>query len=168
MKKVALAACLGLLLFASHESSVYSHCEIPCGIYGDVTRISLLYENIATVEKSMSQITALTKEKPANVNQVIRWVNNKEKHCDEIQHIVTQYFMTQRIKPKAESDGKAHAKYLAQLTTLHQMLIHAMKSKQTTDVAHVKHLRDAVQRLSGLYFSKEDLEHIKGHHPEGK
>ncbi len=139
----------------------FSHCEIPCGIYGDGMRISMLYENITTVEKSMTKIRELSVEKAANWNQLVRWVQNKEDHANRIQHIVTQYFMTQRIKP-------TNKKYVAQLKALHGLLIHAMKAKQTTDLAHVGHLRNLVGELSAAYFSAEDLKHIKSHHPDGK
>ena len=132
MKKLLLATLLGLpVVFLSYRT-VSSHCEIPCGIYGDTTRFSLLYEHIATVEKSMQQIIALSKAESANnstnSNQLARWVKNKEEHANEIQHIVTQYFMTQRVKPKDTSDTK----YVKHLTLLHKILVHAMKSKQTT------------------------------------
>ncbi len=140
---------------------VHSHCEIPCGIYGDVMRISALYEDIATIEKSMNQIMELSKAKEPNWNQLVRWVTNKEEHANKVQHIVTQYFMTQRLKPD-------NAKYIKLLTTLHAMLIEAMKTKQTTDLSHVGKLRHLVGELSKDYFSEQDLKHIRQHHPEGK
>jgi hypothetical protein len=44
------------------------------------------------------------------------------------------------------------------------MLIHAMKAKQTTDQGHVEKLRSLVEKFSGLYFSDEELEHLREHH----
>ena len=32
---------------------------------------------------------------------------NKEEHANQLQHIVTQYFMTQRIKPVDQKDEAA-------------------------------------------------------------
>jgi nickel superoxide dismutase len=81
----------------------------------------------------------------ANSNQLVRWVSNKESHATEIQHIVSQYFMTQRIKADQE-------KYTEKLTALHQMLLAAMKCKQTTDVSHVKELRTLLKKFEILYF----------------
>ena len=164
MKKVTaalLTLTLITLITLPTIRFAYSHCEIPCGVYGDTMRISMLYENITTVEKSMNKIMELSAESKPNWNQLVRWVGNKEKHADDIQHIVTQYFMTQRLKT-------ANKKYVKILTTLHQMLIHAMKAKQSTDLAHVGHLRHLVAELSKNYFSAEDLKHIQEHHPEGK
>ncbi|MDP6988585.1 MAG: hypothetical protein QF903_03820 [Planctomycetota bacterium] len=39
-----------------------------------------------------------------------------------------------------------------------------MKCKQTTDGAHVTNLRETALSFSAIYFSAEDLEHIRGHH----
>lgn len=162
--KASLVVLVAVVLTLGTERIVRSHCEIPCGIYGDTTRIDLLYEDIATVEKSMKQVTELkSASPPPNINQLVRWVSNKEEHANKIQHIVTQYFMTQRVKPKPVGDA-GHKKYITQLTSLHGMLIHAMKAKQTTDVEHAKHLRRLVDQFSAAYFNAEDLAHIRSHH----
>ena len=94
-KKLALLTALAVAVVFG--SLAYSHCQVPCGIYGDDTRFKLLAEHIATIEKSMVQIGENMNQDPPNGNQIVRWVNNKEKHADEISHIVTYYFMAQRI-----------------------------------------------------------------------
>ena len=133
-----------------------AHCEIPCGIYGDETRIKLLNEHIDTVEKSMKQIAELSTSQQKNYNQIVRWVVNKEEHCNKIQHIVTQYFMTQRIKPVGPAGEKpAKRKYVTQLTLLHQMLVHAMKAKQTTDAVHTRKLRDLIHQFEHAYLERK-------------
>ena len=120
MKKLIFGLLVGLLFLSFSITNVSAHCEIPCGIYDDQLRTQLIAEHATTIEKSMKQIIELSKAEPANYNQIVRWVSNKEKHATEIQHIVSQYFMTQRIKP----DQK---KYLEKLIVLHKMLITAMK-----------------------------------------
>ena len=102
------------IVLITTASNVYAHCEIPCGIYDDHMRISMLRENLATVEKSMKQIIDLSKASPVDYNQIVRWTVNKEEHATKIQYIVTQYFMTQRIKP-TESDRDAYEKKLSLL-----------------------------------------------------
>jgi nickel superoxide dismutase len=139
------------LLFSS--ASAWAHCEIPCGIYGDDLRFSLIEENLTTVEKSMQQIEALSGD-PANINQLTRWVNNKEVHADQIREIVTQYFLTQRIKIPADGDGAAYKAYSKKVVLLHQMMVYAMKCKQTTDVANVKKLHDLAHEFKGMYQAK--------------
>ncbi|MBT8346608.1 MAG: superoxide dismutase, Ni [Desulfofustis sp.] len=136
-----LIVSLSALLFST--GSVLAHCEIPCGIYDDEMRMSLILEHAGTIEKSMTQINEL--EKGGNANQLVRWVTNKETHANEVQHIVTQYFLTQRIK----FDAPDYAKKLA---ALHEMLVYAMKCKQTTDVTNVEMLRQSAEKFHKLYF----------------
>jgi nickel superoxide dismutase len=142
--KVLLGGLLGMLLFSSQA---VAHCEIPCGIYDDELRMTMLREHITTIEKSMHKIIALEKKGSQNANQLTRWVVNKENHADELQEIVSQYFMTQRLKLNAKN-------YQAKLQTLHEMLRAGMKSKQTTDLGQVKRLRELVDQFEKAYFSK--------------
>jgi len=134
---------LGTLLFIT--SFVAAHCEIPCGIYDDEARMGLLAEHITTMEKSMKTITDLQNTQPLNYNQLVRWIMNKENHADAFQEIVSQYFMTQRIKTDMKNYNKI-------LTVLHRMLIYAMKCKQTTDLSHIETLRTLLKELQALYF----------------
>lgn len=140
------------LLFAG---PAFSHCEIPCGIYGDEIRFDMMEENIITIEKSMKMIVKLSKEKEINYNQLVRWVNNKENHASEIQHIVFQYFMTQRITPVSKNHSAEHNEYINQLTLLHEMLVYAMKAKQTTDLGNVEKLRSLLADFRTIYFGKK-------------
>jgi nickel superoxide dismutase len=144
MEKKYLLLVAALLLVFFNTAEVRAHCEIPCGIYDDEMRINMIAEHITTIEKAMKQIVQLGGEKQTNHNQLARWVVNKEYHANELQHIVTQYFMTQRIKPDAN-------KYAEKLTLLHKMLIHAMKCKQTTDLNHIATLRSLSKAFQDLY-----------------
>jgi nickel superoxide dismutase len=150
MKTVIILFICFLISFCSIPSAS-SHCELPCGIYGDAARFTMLEEDIATVEKSMAMITELSKEGQKNYNQIVRWVTNKEKHADLIQECVSQYFMTQRVKPFDEAKPAEHKKYLKELTLLHEMLIYAMKAKQTTDQTNVEKLRSLLQVFKTSY-----------------
>ncbi|MEM7165194.1 MAG: superoxide dismutase [Ni] [Planctomycetota bacterium] len=163
MLRCTVAIFAVTLLLAGVAGVAYSHCEIPCGIYNDQTRVSLLKEHVTTIEKSMSQLEALSgKGDPQSINQIVRWVENKESHANEIQEIVTQYFLTQRVKAKPAGDA-GHGKYVTQTTTLHQMLVAAMKCKQTVDKKHCAELRRLIDQFSNAYFSKADLDHMKQH-----
>jgi len=148
MKKIFYQILIGFSLVFLFSVQAFAHCEIPCGIYDDEMRINLINEHIVTVEKSMNQIIILEKEEHHNSNQLVRWIMNKEHHADEIQEIVTQYFMTQRIKLDTKNYDK-------KLGLLHQMLIYSMKCKQTTDLTNVIKLKDIVNRFEALYFKKE-------------
>ncbi|MFG0319718.1 MAG: superoxide dismutase [Ni] [Planctomycetota bacterium JB042] len=164
MKSTAKSVLATVLVLAA-AGAAFTHCEIPCGIYGDQTRITLLYEDVQTVEKSMEQIRELSGKNDAqSINQVVRWVSNKDAHASKIQETVTQYFMTQRVKPK--DAGEDQDRYLQQITALHGMLVQAMKAKQTVDSKHCEKLRKLIDQFSAAYFSEEDLKHIREHHGE--
>lgn len=145
---------LGLFLISAILSNnAFSHCEVPCGIFDDEVRAKLILEHVTTIEKAMKQIDKLSKDPQKNANQITRWVYNKEKHAVELQHIVTQYFMTQRIKPVDKSDAKAYQKYQSQLEQLHHMLFFAMKAKQSTDTGHIAKLKEIHAAFKKSYFT---------------
>jgi nickel superoxide dismutase len=111
-------------------------------------------EHVTTIEKSMTEINRAGKEETPNSNQLVRWVNNKDSHADELAEIVTFYFMAQRVRPVPE-DGKAdHAKYVDNITLLHQILVTSMKAKQTVDVELCDQLRSLIDRFEKAYKDK--------------
>jgi len=148
MRKVLFQLSIVLLTLFALTNFVYAHCEIPCGIYDDETRVKMISEHIKTIEKSMNQISKLEKgDASQNSNQLTRWIMNKEDHANQLQEIVTQYFMTQRIKFDTKGYGK-------KLDILHHMLVYAMKCKQTTDKANVEALKKLVAEFKEIYFKK--------------
>ena len=129
-----------------------AHCQIPCGIYGDKTRFTIMEEHIATIEKAMKQITELSAEAAANQNQIVRWTVNKESHAQEIQDIVAEYFLAQRIKTPKDASGEMA--YVAHLKLLHAVTVHSMKCKQTTDLANVANLKKSLGSFKDSYLKK--------------
>jgi nickel superoxide dismutase len=146
-----LAIAASLLL---HASFAAAHCQLPCGIYDDPLRFSLLKEHIATIEKSIIQIKQLAQAEQPNLNQATRWVNNKEAHADKLAAIVTEYFLAQRIKPSDPAEAEAHATYLRRVTWLHEMIVFAMQSKQSTNIEHCVRLRTLVDMFEADYLGK--------------
>jgi nickel superoxide dismutase len=158
MKRFALTA-LALAITFAVTTTAGAHCQIPCGIYDDELRVQLIEEHLTTVEKSMNQIVALSAEDPVDYNQLVRWVGNKETHAQEIQDIVTAYFMAQRIKPPRNHDDEdAVDLYLHKLALIQHIQIHAMKAKQSTDLEQIETLRKLVAKFRKAYFG-EDTEH---------
>ena len=151
-KKIVLGAVfVSAIVFGS---LAYSHCQIPCGIYDDEARFNTMAEHITTIEKSMKLIESLSAQEKPNMNQIVRWVNNKEVHADEMSNIITYYFMAQRIKIPPEGDTKAHSAYVKNLTLLHEMLVYSMKTKQTTDLKNVEKLKSLLNQFHESYYGK--------------
>jgi hypothetical protein len=155
MSRRTLVTLAVAALTAAAASTALAHCQIPCGIYDDPARFTLMEEHITTIEKSMNQINELSKEAQPNWNQIVRWVVNKEAHADELTEIVTFYFMAQRIKPADPNDPAARAKYVREITLLHQIMVHAMKAKQTTDLEHCEALRALVGQFRASYLGEQ-------------
>ncbi len=142
-------------LFALAPRPAEAHCQIPCGIYDDQVRALLLREHVGTIEKSMKKIVELSAAEPADHNQIVRWVENKEDHADEIVEIVTAYFLSQRVKIPAEVDEKAAAAYQEKLALLHGLLVYTMKARQGTDPAVIEKLRELTAAFEVAYFGHE-------------
>ena len=155
MKKSFVYSGIFVLIIACVSCKVWAHCEIPCGIYGDDARFAGLAEDINTIEKSMNKIIELSKDPKANINQLVRWVHNKEVHADKINEVVTKYFMKQRVKPVAKSNKNEYKDYTNKLALLHQIMVHSMKAKQTTDLEHVKQMSSLVEEFHKAYHPDE-------------
>lgn len=148
MKRVATISIIGLasLIFTA---AVYAHCQVPCGVYGDQRRFETMLEDTTTIAKGMAQIAELsTKSDPLSHNQLARWVATKETHASNIQEIIADYFMTQRIKPTA--DG-----YVKKLSSAHAVMLAAMKCKQTVDPADAEALKTSILAFYEAYEGKK-------------
>ncbi|MBT3295279.1 MAG: superoxide dismutase [Verrucomicrobia bacterium] len=150
-QKMMATGCLALVCVAV---LAYAHCQVPCGIYGDSTRFTMMREHVTTIEKSMKEIEHIGAAASANSNQLVRWVSNKEAHADELARIVTAYFMAQRIKPVAVDRKEAYAKYVKEVTLLHQILVYSMKTKQSTTLEHCGELRSLIDQFEKSYTTK--------------
>ena len=147
----ALVVAIGI---SGTYQRVFAHCQIPCGIYDDGARFTLLKEHVTTIEKSMKLIDELSSSSPeSNTNQIVRWVANKEQHADEMADIVVKYFLQQRVKPASKNAGAQWEKYTQQLTLCHGLLVTSMKAKQTTDLAHVAKLRELIHDFEHSYLN---------------
>lgn len=140
---------VAVLLTAAVQS--FGHCEVPCGIYDDQARVRMMYEHIATIAKCMTEIENLSKATPPNYNQLVRWITTKDEHANQFQHTVTQYFMTQRLIPVKPDDGN-YRKYITELTLMHELLVNAMKCKQTIDPKIPEAMRNLLHKFEHSYF----------------
>jgi len=152
-KQIFITMAFFISILFIYQNS-YAHCEIPCGIYEDSLRISLINEHITTIEKSMNMINELSKQTNPNYNQLVRWVANKEEHANKIQEIVSQYFLHQRVIITDSSDKEKYKKYIKQLTSLHAIAVFSMKAKQSTDLSVVENLKKSVGEFVLVYFGE--------------
>lgn len=124
---------------------LHAHCQIPCGIYDDHARVQSMLEDATTIEKSVKLIVELSGKSDAQSNnQMVRWVVNKEQHAQNIISTISDYFLTQRVKPKQKDYAERLAKH-------HAVIIAAMKAKQNADINYVAGLKKSIEALSPYY-----------------
>jgi nickel superoxide dismutase len=151
MKSILLLAATAVFSLCV-SSKLSAHCQVPCGIYSDDTVLIDLHTHQKTIAKAMEQINELSKDAGKNANQISRWVSNKEEHATSIQNTMGQYFLAQRLK-LAEADSDKDS-YLNKLTLIHQIIVHAMKCKQTTDPGNAQKLHEAIDVFTKAYTAK--------------
>lgn len=150
MKRMLLLFAVTLLI---PNHFVAAHCEVPCGIYADQRRFEEMLEDQATIAKavtSMEEIVDRINDGPSlgDVNQVGRWTSTKESHATNTQHIIAQYFMTQRIKPSSDN-------YEKKLKAAHAVMVSAMKCKQTASESSAAALKKSILDFYRAYEGKE-------------
>jgi len=151
MKKILIFSIILILVI---PNLLMAHCQIPCGIYDDNLRISLMKEHAKTIEKSIKEIEALTTGTAKNNNQLVRWIINKDEHADKIAEIVTYYFLAQRIKEPKSTDKHENEHYVIRLKLLHKILVASMKVKQNDDIEYVNDLKKAIRKFDEEYTKK--------------
>ncbi len=147
---VVVVAMLGVAMRSG------GHCQIPCGIYDDELRLDLMEEHVETIAKAIDEINDLSEDPEENANQIARWVANKDAHADMLAEIVTDYFLQQRIKPVDDDDEDDYEEYVEQLVACHQILVAAMKTKQSADPDAAEYLEDLVEDFRDLYLGEDD------------
>ena len=132
---------------------MYVAKQVPCGIFDDPIRVTLLKEDAATCRKAVVQVNSLSGQLSAkNLNQATRWINTKEEHAQKIIACMADYCLCQRVKPAAFASDKD---YCDALKAHHAVMQAAMKAKQTVDVAACDKLEHAVADCSKMYLPAE-------------
>ena len=155
-RSLCVTAVTAGLAFAAMLSLVppraTAHCEVPCGIYDDPMRVTMLKEDATTIQKAVTSMGSLVKdsENALAMNQFVRWTTVKDDAATNIQRIVSDYFLTQRVKAVPAGDP-GHAAYLDQLAKMHAILVAAMKCKQTADPVNVQVLIDSIDAIAPMY-----------------
>ena len=144
-----------IILILLFNNRVFAHCQVPCGIYDDALRILQIKEDFNTIKKAVIKIKELSKySDEISYNQLTRWIIAKENHASNIQKIVSEYFLTQRIK-------ETNLKYIEQITTLQKLLVIAMKCKQSLDHVNVNEGLHLITSFSEVYFDSHGLKHLE-------
>merc|ERR1711879_678729 len=119
--------------------------------YDDEGRVKMLCEDAETIRKAVTNIQDLSgKTDPKSLNQIVRWINVKEDHASNMQKIVSEYFLTQKVKPVNRGE-KGFEDYRDSLVEHHKLLRAAMLCKQNADLKIVHDLDHQIEHLAQIY-----------------
>jgi len=139
---LALIVCI---IAVALPKATVAHCQVPCGIYDDHARLQGMLEDAATVKKATVLLSELAgKTDPQSKNQTVRWVLNKETHAQNIISTISDYYLTQRVKPTQDD-------YTERLEKHHAVIIAAMKAKQNADGEFADALIESIETLNMYY-----------------
>ena len=144
LAKLAFALSLVSTPFVATQTAE-AHCEVPCGIYNDGARVESMLEDAATIAKATKMMAELEGKADAqSINQMTRWVANKEQHAQKIIDTISNYFLTQRVKADQED-------YKERLVKHHTVIVAAMKAKQNADSKYATTLAESIEALTVYY-----------------
>merc|ERR1712032_278065 len=103
-----------------------------------------MVEDAATIRKAVVQCGELHKAGSLqDMHQMVRWINTKEEHAAKIMETIGTYFLAQKVK----KDLLTEQEYLECLKVHHAVMVAAMKTKQSADLAQSTHWTKQSQSL---------------------
>ncbi|CAE7782320.1 unnamed protein product [Symbiodinium sp. CCMP2456] len=124
------------------------HCQVPCGIFTDELRVQAMMEDASTIRKAVVQAQELHKAGGLqDVHQMVRWIVTKEDHAQKIMTTTADYFLAQKVKKADLSEDD----YLKRLALHHDVMVAAMKAKQSSELGPVDTLDKAIEALAPIY-----------------
>jgi nickel superoxide dismutase len=133
-----------LMRFLAPSTTVYAHCDVPCGIY-DPAQAQLAARTVARMVELIGQLdpasTAI-----ADRQKLVRCVTVKEEHAEavkrEVQVIWSDYFKPEHLE-----------KFPDLHTKVWQILKLAGKNKQNVDAEAAAQLEAAVKEFADIFWA---------------
>lgn len=139
----------GLVTWFIYTGQLYSHCQMPCGIYHD----NMVYEQIDQyIETMVKGITVLSDNKFVTLhdkNEFVRWIMTKETESNKVAELIVTYFLQQKIKPDEPDTAK-------RVVLAHRLLFHIVGIKQNIDIKMVKNFQEDWDKFKLLF-------HVEGY-----
>jgi hypothetical protein len=135
----------------NERPKTWNHCQVPCGIFDDPAIVQELQQACTTIRKAMAEsktLHATMNVEPLAMNQIVRWIQTKEEHCNKIISLVSEYMLCQRVK---RVNFATENEYMQALKLHHQVMQSAMKAKQSLNESDMDKLEQDVAQLAKLY-----------------
>lgn len=135
----------------NERPKTWNHCQVPCGIFDDPAIVQEMQQACTTIRKAMTEskiLHATMNVEPLAMNQIVRWIQTKEEHCNKIISLVSEYMLCQRVK---RVNFATENEYMQALKLHHQVMQSAMKAKQSLHESDMDKLEQDVAQLAKLY-----------------
>ncbi len=126
------------------QAHLVAHCQMPCGIYHDNMVYDQIDQYAEAMYKAVSEISSNPANSPKDRNQLVRWVLEKEKESDVATHMITSYFLQQRIKPGEEGT-------IPKVVSAQKLLYLIVKIKQNTDKQPVFEFMEEWENFKNMF-----------------
>lgn len=136
---------IGLIMISwSCPLQLMAHCQMPCGIYHDEMVFDQIDQFVETTVKAISVMQESAFSTVQDRNAFVRWVMQKDKNADETAHLITTYFLQQKIKPHEEDTTK-------RVLSAHLLLFYLVQIKQTVDYKVVNDFYEEWERFKLMF-----------------
>ncbi len=146
LKKLFLSSMCMVLCY---QSLIFSHCQMPCGIYHDDMVFDQIDQYIETTAKGITILQDSKFSTTQNRNEFMRWVMQKENSSNEVANLLVTYFLQQKIKPDEEDTAK-------RVISAHKMLFWLVQIKQSSDLEALNSFYEEWERFKLMF-------HIEGY-----
>jgi len=134
----------GITRWLKPATTVYAHCDIPCGIY-DPHQAELAARTVARMVELIGQLPKENRS-DADMQKFIRCVAIKEQHAEivkhEIQVIWSDYFKPEHVERYPDIHDRTW-----------KILKLASRNKQNIDAAAAAELEAAVKEFADIFWS---------------
>lgn len=128
---------------------LYSHCQMPCGIYHDDMVFDQIDQYIETMVKCVSILNENKFDSLQSKNECVRWILSKEKMSNETADLICTYFLQQKIKPDEPDTVK-------RLVAAHKLLADLVLIKQTAEPKYIQNFSDEWEKFKLMF-------HVEGY-----
>ena len=134
----------GITRWLKPATTVYAHCDIPCGIY-DPHQAELAARTVARMVELIGQLPKENRS-DADMQKFVRCVAIKEQHAEivkhEIQVIWSDYFKPEHVERYPDIHDRTW-----------KILKLASRNKQNVDAAAAAELEAAVKEFADIFWS---------------
>jgi hypothetical protein len=111
-----------------------------------------MWSYVSKMEEAVMKINEIAGREKPSVNEMVYWTQIKEKNCDRLREVISCNFLSERVMPDLDSDGKVDKGYENELMQLNEILLCNMKVKRTDELSNVEHLRILLARFRRAHF----------------